>query len=548
MPDQLPFTGFEAPTENYYRLPNNWFDVVIRLLRQEFGNRIVGLIKTLEYILFQTWGYQNWNGQVRLSANEIRNGRRGSKKDPGTGLSENTVNSAGKVLQKLGLINIDQDKKDKARRLKTYSPNILETTSPETAGNFEGFVPPISSYFIVPKIWIALMREISSAATIIIVEYSFRHAWGYGNPFGVWMTADEYVDGRKYRTSDRRYDNGTGYDKATIYRALNDAVKRGLLVYAEIYEDGYTHRVYNLRWVNMQVDPETGQCIAPLPWDDNDESTQDRRTSEAANHTVEVEDARTVEAVSRTNEAANCDVEAANRINEARSLKDTNDLNTKYKKPKSSTSTRKRKSRKSSNTKPVGDDVVVLCDLPTAVLEGLKEIDWADTTTEIQSAYSNSPELVTAWLDFACLKRGVRNRAGLFRKGLRTQQPPPYQIQRYLRPDPASEDMPEESDSIDEPMDFECTAINPDLDPNIIKVWQSVVSELERRMVPGPNFDHVKHTRVHDYLDGVMQIAVPNEDEQAWLESRIKSIAQRILIGYMAQEVNVEFVVPQGVS
>ena len=129
MPDATIFIGFSEPEENWYRLPNDWFDIW-HVVRKEHGSRFAPMLKMTEYILKHTWGAGRFNGQVQLSANEIRSGRRRKKNqrfDRGTGISANSVQSAGKTLPKLGLLEIKQDQNDLARRLRTYRPHIHET-------------------------------------------------------------------------------------------------------------------------------------------------------------------------------------------------------------------------------------------------------------------------------------------------------------------------------------------------------------------------------------------------------------------------------------
>ena len=50
----------------------------------------------------------------------------------------------------------------------------------------EGFSDPEENYFKIPKSGIPVIREIRSAAVILVVEYLIRHAWGYQNPEGAW--------------------------------------------------------------------------------------------------------------------------------------------------------------------------------------------------------------------------------------------------------------------------------------------------------------------------------------------------------------------------
>lgn len=70
------FDGFARPTSNYYRLPNNWFDLW-RQTRQVLATgerpaRIIAPLKVTEYIIKYTWGYSNFETAVRLSRSDLR--------------------------------------------------------------------------------------------------------------------------------------------------------------------------------------------------------------------------------------------------------------------------------------------------------------------------------------------------------------------------------------------------------------------------------------------------------------------------------------------
>ena len=180
MPDSPFFIGFSEPEENWYRLPNNWFDIW-HVVRNEHGSRFAPMLKMTEYVLKHTWGAGKFNGRVQLSADEIRSGRRRNKSerfDHGTGISANSVQNAGKALAEFGLLEIEQDQVDLARRLRTYRPHIPEKLEEQASEPFTGFSLPTQNYFKVPKVWTDITTNITSAATILTVEYLFRHAWG----------------------------------------------------------------------------------------------------------------------------------------------------------------------------------------------------------------------------------------------------------------------------------------------------------------------------------------------------------------------------------
>ena len=298
------FPGFDDPEENFYRLPNSWFDTM-HVIRKKFGSRIISPLKIIEYVLKHTWGYRHFDGQVRLSANEIADGRlhKSRRLDQGVGLSENSISKASRALHKLGVLEVVQDTRDKARRLRTFRPRMRDVSVPikddrPTPSRFAGFEQPKTNYFKVPNAWTDHMHRISSAGTILCVEYFFRHAWGYQNDDGIWLDAEQVSRGRLKRDG-ARYDKGVGYDISTTYRSLEEGVTLGFLVWKDFHESNYTKRLYNLRFTGMPVDAN-GQYL---------EGSQTHSSTE--------KDIRNVEVVIRNVEDDVCNVEVVTRNVEA---------------------------------------------------------------------------------------------------------------------------------------------------------------------------------------------------------------------------------------
>ncbi len=244
------FNSFPEPAENWDRLPDDWFDIW-RDVRNQYGPRFTPLLKMTEYILKYTWGEGRFNGQVQLSAKEFRLGRRRNSRerfDRGTNISPNSVQSAGKALVNLGLLEIEQDQKNLARRLRTYRPRMREEKEESTVNPFGGFPAQTENYFKVPKIWTDITTNITSAATILSVEYLFRYNWNLNDQERVWLSADEIANGRLYENGRRRYDAGTGFDVASVHRGLKEALALGLVVWIERYEAAINTRLYSLRF------------------------------------------------------------------------------------------------------------------------------------------------------------------------------------------------------------------------------------------------------------------------------------------------------------
>lgn len=75
------------------------------------------------------------------------------------------------------------------------------------------------------------------------------------------------------------------------------------------------------------------------------------------------------------------------------------------------------------------------------------------------------------------------------------------------------------------------------------QAWQSVLGQLQMEM-PRASFDTwVRDTKAVSLEDGVITIAVRNTYARDWLESRLASTVQRLLVGILNQSVLVQFVV-----
>ncbi len=541
------FQGFSEPKENYYRLPNNWFDFWISF-RAEVGDRIAAPLKVQEYVLLHTWGASRFDGRVRLSASEIHSGRKARKnarRDTGVGVSENAVRKAAETLAQFGALNVSQNKKDQARKMRTYQPNLLsEEPQPEEDLLRVGFTKPTENYFKVPKSWIAVIREIGSAAVILTVEYLIRHSWGYHNAKGVWVTAEEVANGRKY-SDGKRYDNGTGFALATVQRALKQASELGLVAWQDYFEAGIIIRKYNLRFEGMKTDP-SGMFLED-PDDANEEVCDANEVVDDANEGL----------FANTNEVADdaiedaCDAnEEVDDANEARSLKDTL-LNTHSRHALETPTTTHRAGQ--SEHRPGQDEhsPVVGAEskrkaaqkdpgqLPADVTEALCAIGWADKTTEVQVFFEKNPALVKAWAHYAqkiSEHEIKKTRAALFRHGIRTGLMPP--------------ELPDYSDYLDDQDDSEIpeepVSLLPVLSDPAQKVWQTVLGQLQSEM-PRASYDAwVRETKPIS-LDGAMLvIGAKNTYARDWLDSRLSSKVSRLLIGILnTADPGVEFVVAE---
>jgi len=228
----MKFEGFRRPRSNFYRLPNDWFEVWRQIRRQTGQTRILGALKVTEYVMKWTWGYGNYSDPVRLSWTDFQEGRRtgdGRRHDKGTGLSRSALSSAITLAVQVGLLE---------RAGSTYLPRLM---SPERDQDgflggeeeeFRGFASPEANYFVVPAIWTDLIADCTLETAILVVEYFFRHTWGWRGGWDqpCWMTEEEIATGRRKQSGDR-YDNGTGYSVRAVHDALTEAIRQGWLVW-----------------------------------------------------------------------------------------------------------------------------------------------------------------------------------------------------------------------------------------------------------------------------------------------------------------------------
>ncbi len=256
------FPGFHRPRANFYRLPNAWFGAWRAARAAQGGGRIVGPLKTTEYVVKWTWGYQNFDRPLRISWQHFQYGRLTGKVrlDRGTGLSSRILGAALDTAVASGFLERHGDAQQP-----TYLPHLRPAA--EDAAGFlgeapdvatAGFAAPNANYFLVPALWTDLTSDVSSEVLILATEYLFRHTWGWegGWERPCWLTAEEIALGRRHRSAARageRYDEGIGYSERALRDALAEGVKRGWLVWQATANGG---RVYALHLKGMQVAEE----------------------------------------------------------------------------------------------------------------------------------------------------------------------------------------------------------------------------------------------------------------------------------------------------
>lgn len=75
--------------------------------------------------------------------------------------------------------------------------------------------------------------------------------------------------------------------------------------------------------------------------------------------------------------------------------------------------------------------------------------------------------------------------------------------------------------------------------------WQAIKAQLQLQMARNPFELWVQDTQAVRYDGNTLTIGVVNETTQAWLESRLTSTVERLLIGILNAEVEVKFVVTE---
>jgi hypothetical protein len=252
------FAGFAYPEANWYRLPNDWFNVWAELRRQTGRARIKGPLQVTEYVIKHTWGWQNFATPVRLAWHDFQYGRRNGARnlDHGTGLSRRALRHALTDAQAWGLLEHPHD--DAGQPTYTYRPRMLPPNQDIPAALadevWRGFAPPRSNFFKVPALWTDMSTRLSSEVALLSVEYLFRHTWGWETWDGraCWLTEDEIAHGRRYANGEERYDAGIGYSLRAVHDGLREALAQGLLV----WRDNEEVRQYGLYLQGMVIGDE----------------------------------------------------------------------------------------------------------------------------------------------------------------------------------------------------------------------------------------------------------------------------------------------------
>ena len=126
------FTGFSEPQSNYFRLPNDWIDII--------KDMSLGELKVVMYVLRHTWGFNDYKGFKRITIDEFLNGRKrrdGSRMDTGCGLSRQSIITGLNLAVEHGYLIVKIDDRDKARVKKEYRL-VMKNDENSRVQNFDG--------------------------------------------------------------------------------------------------------------------------------------------------------------------------------------------------------------------------------------------------------------------------------------------------------------------------------------------------------------------------------------------------------------------------
>jgi len=114
------FHGFTVPEQNWFKLPNEFTDIMAMLNQRREG----AAASIVLYVLRHTWGYHEYDGTGKhITLDEFEHGRvskDGNRLDMGTGLSKPTIIKGIRAAIECGLLAVEVDGSDKARVKKIY--------------------------------------------------------------------------------------------------------------------------------------------------------------------------------------------------------------------------------------------------------------------------------------------------------------------------------------------------------------------------------------------------------------------------------------------
>lgn len=119
------FGGFIVPESNWFRMPNNWTDIM-------HGMTSMSEIKVVMYILRHTWGYREFGKSKKITLDEFIYGRKkndGTRIDQGTGLSRQSVIDGLKKAINDNYLTVEKCGEDKGRLKHFYGLKMKSDVS-----------------------------------------------------------------------------------------------------------------------------------------------------------------------------------------------------------------------------------------------------------------------------------------------------------------------------------------------------------------------------------------------------------------------------------
>lgn len=116
------FHGFEAPKQNYSKLPHDFVNCLPMI-------DSLAELKVVLYVLRHTWGFSEYGKPKRITIDEFMDGRKrrnGSRMDQGTGLAKASVWDGLKRAVEHGFLLVEEDNTDLARQERYYCLNMSD--------------------------------------------------------------------------------------------------------------------------------------------------------------------------------------------------------------------------------------------------------------------------------------------------------------------------------------------------------------------------------------------------------------------------------------
>ena len=180
---------------------------------------------------------------------------------------------------------------------------------------------------------------------------------------------------------------------------------------------------------------------------------------------------------------------------------------------------------------------VVVEDLPTSVNEQLALLGWADGYGEIERAYAQEPDRVTAWLEHTLASDIPHQQAaGYFRNRLREGKMPPKKLDQYAIA-AAQYDAPEEREG------GNGKTRSPTLPDKAKRAWQTALGRIQSELKPADFNTWARDSQLVSAEEGVFTLAVHNEHARSWLDSQVTTTANQVLTEAMGQPTQAVFVV-----